>query len=92
MATKTKAKPATERPTLPLPGAVVGFLNRRQVTEALGGMTVRNLNKMIARGDFPRPDVALGESAKMVRWSVESVNRWCHEKAEAGRRKAGVPA
>jgi predicted DNA-binding transcriptional regulator AlpA len=65
----------------PLPAAVVGLLNRRQVCEALGGISERKLSQMVSSGEFPRSDVRLGQ---LVRWSVPLVNQWCEDQRAKG--------
>ena len=80
MAAKAKVCDKKTKRT-PLPAAVVGLLNRNQVTEALGGISVRTLNAMISRGEFPRHDVRVG---RFPRWSVESVNDWCRSRRDNG--------
>ena len=90
MAAKSKAK-APGKATLPLPGSVAGFLNRDQVCEALGGISIRRLYAMMSSGAFPRPDVHLGNDGKRLpRWSVVLINGWCAEAAKRG--TLGVPA
>ena len=84
MATKSKAK-GSSKAALPLPGSVAGFLNRDQVCEALGGISIRRLYAMMATGAFPKPDVHLGNDGKRLpRWSVVLVNGWCAEAAKRG--------
>ena len=78
---KTKErKPKQQRSSIqdmPPPASVVGLMNRHQVCKALGGVCLRKLTGMISTGEFPRPDVRIGDSP---RWSVAMFNAWVESK------------
>lgn len=76
MATKTKPAARVSLKDLPPPASVFGVMNRKQVCQALGGISVRKLSMMISASEFPRPDFRIGES---TRWSVTMFNEWVEE-------------
>lgn len=76
-------KKAPTIPPVPIPPGVDSLLGPGQVTVVLGLVSRRMLYRMIARGDFPKPDVPL--APKMPRWSVGLFNRWVAERVAASK-------
>jgi predicted DNA-binding transcriptional regulator AlpA len=70
---RTRTKPAPPRALAPLPPGVTPLLARDQVRAALGGISERMLDEMIAKEEFPPATCRLG---KLPRWHQEVVNAW----------------
>ena len=51
--------------------------SRTQVCAYLGGIDLTTLDKWVAVGDFPQPDLYLG---RHPRWKVSTVNAYLSEK------------
>lgn len=62
----------------PLPASVDALLGPAQVCVALG-LSVRKLNGMVSAGEFPGPDLRLGD--RSPRWRSSTVNRWIEERS-----------
>jgi predicted DNA-binding transcriptional regulator AlpA len=73
MARKANPEPRVSLKDIPPPASAMGVMNRKQVCQGLGGISIRQLSTLIARGSFPRPDFKVGESP---RWSVAMFNAW----------------
>lgn len=76
MTTKAKvSRPMTIKLPMdvPPPPSAVGVMNRHQVCQALGVISIRKFSGMISSGRFPRPDFRVGKSP---RWSVVLFNQW----------------
>lgn len=67
---------------IPPPASAAGLMNRHQICQALGGLSLRKFATMRSTGEFPAPDFHLGRNP---RWSVPMFNAW----VEANRIKAG---
>lgn len=76
---KAKVRSKSSLKDTPLPPAALGVMNRHQVCQALGGISTRQLSRLISTGSFFRPDLILGESP---RWSVARFNAWVEERRQ----------
>ena len=65
------------RPRAPLPAVLPLLLDRALVGSAISTST-RNLDRMVATGLFPVPDVRDGH---FVRWKRQTVEGWIEAKA-----------
>lgn len=79
MARKKQAPPP---PPVPTPASMMGLLSPRQVAIGLGNVGLSTLYKMIRKGQFPKPDLMIGENGTLPRWSVALFNRWIEEQVE----------
>jgi len=71
MATKARVEVKKKRPRLPVPAGCLGLLNVYQVGDALGGMCGRTVRRMVAAGEFPKPDLVVRGRPL---WKVASFN------------------
>lgn len=70
--TKTPAPaPPPRKAADPIPPGADALLNRQQVCAALGGISLRTLDKMLALGEYPPPDARV---AGGKRWHVATHN------------------
>lgn len=68
---KTRTKPAAPKAADPIPPGADALLNRHQVCAALGGISLRTLDKMLANGEYPQPDQPVAGGR---RWHVATHN------------------
>ena len=69
----TKTEPPRCRPAAPLPPDCDCLLSRDQVRTALGGVSQKFFDRLVARGEFPPADTRLGD---LPRWRRRHVEAW----------------
>lgn len=64
--------------------AIVPLIWRKPDVAAALDISLREFERMVSSGRFPRPDVRIGRSP---RWKPETVRNWIDEQARKGARR-----
>lgn len=83
MATTKRKTTKTARPAPTPPAGVPQLLTKAHLTGLLG-ISMRKLESMLSRGDFPRSDFPIGD---MPRWRTQTYLDWVEAEATKNKRE-----